>query len=72
MQLDHLPAALLTSTSFALLGIVLFVLTFWLIEKLTPFSIAKEIEKDQNTALAILLASVIVGVALIVSASISG
>jgi uncharacterized membrane protein YjfL (UPF0719 family) len=72
MKLDHLPVALVTSASFALLGILLFVITFWLINKLTPFSISREIEHDQNTALAILIASMILGVALIVSASISG
>lgn len=72
MKLAELGEALLSSATFAALGIVVFVLTFWLITKLTPFSIRKEIEHDHNTALAILVASVILGIALIVAAAIIG
>jgi putative membrane protein len=72
MKLEHLGESLLSSAAFAALGIVVFTLAFWLITKLTPFSIIKEIEHDQNTALAVLVASVIIGLALIVSAAIIG
>jgi hypothetical protein len=40
--------------------------------KATPFSIRKEIEDDQNTALAIIMASVIIGIALIIGMAIQG
>jgi uncharacterized membrane protein YjfL (UPF0719 family) len=40
--------------------------------KISPFSIRKEIEHDQNTALAILMGSVILGVAHIIASAISG
>jgi uncharacterized membrane protein YjfL (UPF0719 family) len=43
-----------------------------LVEKVTPFSIRKEIEEDQNTALAIVLAAIIIGIAMIVSAAVHG
>jgi putative membrane protein len=72
MKLDQIAHAVLTSGAMALLGIGVFSLTFWLIVKVTPFSIRKEIEDDHNTALAILVASVILGIALIVSAAITG
>jgi uncharacterized membrane protein YjfL (UPF0719 family) len=72
MKLEHLGESLLSSAAFAALGVVVFILTFWLITKLTPFSMIKEIEHDQNTALAVLVASVIIGVAMIVSAAIIG
>jgi uncharacterized membrane protein YjfL (UPF0719 family) len=72
MRVDHLGEALVSSAAFAALGIVVFSVTFWLITKVTPFSIIKEIEHDQNTALAVLVASVIIGVAMIVSAAIIG
>ncbi|MEP0505613.1 MAG: DUF350 domain-containing protein [Paracoccaceae bacterium] len=39
-----------------------------MIRKLSPFSIIKEIETDQNIALAILIASVFVSLSLIISA----
>ena len=39
----------------------------WIIGKISPFSIRKEIEEDQNTALAVLLASIILGIATLVA-----
>jgi hypothetical protein len=42
------------------------------ISKLAPFSIRKEIEEDQNTALAILIGSVILGLSWIIAAAIHG
>ena len=47
-------------------------LAFAIMVKVSPFSIRKEIEQDDNTALAILMGSVIIGVAHIIAASISG
>jgi putative membrane protein len=72
MKLENIGPALLSSAAMALLGVAVFALTFWLIVKVTPFSIRKEIEEDHNTALAILVSSVIIGIALIVSAAVSG
>jgi putative membrane protein len=65
-----LTKALVSALAFSSLGIVLFALAFMIIVKVTPFSLRKEIEEDQNTALAIIIASVILGIALIVSAAI--
>jgi uncharacterized membrane protein YjfL (UPF0719 family) len=72
MNLDSLPHTLIVTGVFSLLGIALFSMAFVLIVKVTPFSIRKEIEEDQNTSLAILIASVILGIAMIVSAAIHG
>jgi uncharacterized membrane protein YjfL (UPF0719 family) len=60
------------SLVFSLIGIAMFGLAFFIIEKISPFSTRKEIEDDQNTALAILIGSVIIGIALIVSAAVHG
>jgi putative membrane protein len=57
---------------FTALGLALFVLAYFLVQKLTPFSIRKEIEEDHNTALAIVLAAIIIGIAMIVSAAVHG
>jgi putative membrane protein len=65
------PTLLGLSAAFAAAGLVIFGLAFWLMAKLCPFSIRKEIEEDQNVALAIVMASVIVGIAIIVSTAIS-
>lgn len=60
------------SLAWVALGMVLFALAFWVIVKVAPFSIRKEIEDDQNTALAVLIGAVILGIAHIVAAAIHG
>ncbi len=61
---------LVESIAYSLIGIVMFGLCFWVIKMVTPFSLRKEIEEDQNTALAILIGSVILGIAIIIAAAI--
>jgi putative membrane protein len=60
------------SLVYSMLGMVLFAVGFWLIKLVTPFSIRKEIEEDQNTALAIVIGSVIIGLSLIIAHAIGG
>ena len=67
-----LPQAILNVLLFSVIGIVLFALAFFIMGKATPFSLRKEIEEDQNVALAIVMASVIIGIAMIIVAAISG
>lgn len=64
----HVAAALV----FALLGLVFFGIAFFVMVKSIPFSVRKEIEEDQNTALAIVMASVIIGMAIIVGMAVQG
>ena len=56
------------SILYASLGIFLFVLAYWVFSKMFPMK--KEIEEDQNTALAILMGSVMLGIAIILAAAI--
>lgn len=70
--MDQLVPLIVTTLAFAAIGIVLFAVAYWIIIKVSPFSVRKEIEDDQNTALAIVIASIIIGIALIVSAAIHG
>ncbi len=60
----------LSSVLWALLGLLLLALAFWVMGKVTPFSLRKEIEEDQNVALAIIMASVVIGIAIIIMAAI--
>ena len=60
------------SALFTGVGIVLLFLTFLVVQKVLPFSLRKEIEEDQNVALGIVIAAVIIGISLIVSASLHG
>jgi uncharacterized membrane protein YjfL (UPF0719 family) len=68
----HFAKTLVASVVYSLIGIVLFAASFALIKLFTPFSIRKEIEEDQNTALAIVIGSVILGLSLIIAAAIGG
>jgi uncharacterized membrane protein YjfL (UPF0719 family) len=72
MKLEDLGPKLLEAGAFSGIGIVVFGFAFWLMTKITPFSVRKEIEEDQNTALAIIFAGVIIGISLIIAAAISG
>lgn len=63
---------ILASFLYTAIGLFFFSLAFWVICKVCPFSIRKEIEEDQNTALAIIIGSVILGIALIISAAVHG
>ncbi len=63
---------LLSTVIYAALGMVMFGISFWICTRLAPFSVRKEIEDDQNIALAILFASMFLGVAIIIAASITG
>ncbi len=57
---------------YTVFGIITFFIAFTAIVKAVPFSVRKEIEEDQNTALAIIIGSVILGLALIIAMAITG
>ena len=62
---------LLQVVALSAVGIVVFAITFWLMVKISPFSVKKEIEEDQNTSLAILYGSVFIALSILISQDIS-
>lgn len=72
MKLDNISNAAVSSAVFAGIGLAVFAAAFWIMTKVVPFSVRKEIEQDQNTALAVIMAGVIIGVSLIIAAAVSG
>ena len=62
----------LSTVIYTIFGVVVFGLAFWAMVKLSPFSIRQELETDHNTAIAILMASVILGLAIIIAAALHG
>ncbi|HEX5833662.1 MAG TPA: DUF350 domain-containing protein [Pyrinomonadaceae bacterium] len=72
VPLETLLPVVVTTIVFVILGLIIFALAFLVIAKATPFSVRKEIEEDQNVALAIVIASVILGSALIIAAAVHG
>ncbi|QDU24020.1 DUF350 domain-containing protein [Urbifossiella limnaea] len=53
-------------------GLAFFAAAFFLIARVVPFSLRKEIEEDQNTALGVIVGAVILGIAIIIAAAIHG
>lgn len=72
VKLDELLPVLLTTVIFVGIGLLVFAAAFFVIVRVVPFSVKKEIEEDQNTSLAILIGSMIIGMAIIIAAAISG
>lgn len=71
MTSNHLIQLLLTII-YSFVGMAAFGFGFWIITKICPFSVRKEIEEDQNTSLGIIIGATIIGLALIIAAAISG
>jgi uncharacterized membrane protein YjfL (UPF0719 family) len=65
---DSLVPALL----FSALGLVVLTFAIFLMSKLMPLPFWKEIEEDQNTALGIMVGSIVIGISIIIAAAIHG
>ena len=64
---------IINSLIYSGIGVVILVLSFYVLDKLTPqYHIWKEIVEKQNLALAILLGAVAIGIASIIAAAIHG
>lgn len=70
MDFGKFATQFLTTIIYVVVGLVFFAGAFWVIGKVAPFSVRKEIEEDQNTSLAILIGAVIIGIAIIIAAAI--
>jgi len=55
---------------FALIGIVVFVVSFVVIDRLTPYDLWKEIVQEKNMALAVLVGALSIGVCIIIAAAV--
>ncbi|HQS19890.1 MULTISPECIES: DUF350 domain-containing protein [unclassified Acidovorax] len=66
------PAAFFGSILFALVGVLVFWLSFLIIDKITPYDLWREIVEKQNKALAMVVAAMSLGISIIVAAAIHG
>jgi len=58
------------SVVYAIIGIVIFIVTFVIVDLITPYDLWKELVEKKNTALAIVVGMVALGICLIVAAAI--
>lgn len=66
------PAVFFGSVLFALIGVLIFWISFVIIDKLTPYDLWEEIVEKQNLALAIVVGAMCIAIGLIVSAAVQG
>lgn len=59
-----------SSVLYAFIGIVVFAVSFVVVDKLTPYDLWKELVEKKNTALAIVVGMVALGICIIVAAAI--
>jgi|GEM_PF-5176274 len=52
-------------------GLVFFIVAYFIIELIMPFPVRKEIEEDQNIALGAIIGSMIIGLAIIIASAIA-
>ena len=64
------PGVVLSSLVFALMGVIIFWLCFVIIDKITPYDLWGEIVEKQNVALALVVASMSLGICVIIAAAI--
>jgi putative membrane protein len=63
---------LANSVLFSAVGVVIYVVGFIVLDKVTPYHLWREICEKQNVALSILVGSMAIGLALIIAAAIHG
>lgn len=66
------PQYLLNSLVYSLLGMLVFWLAFLVIDKFTPYDLWRELVEERNIALAIVIAAMCLGVAIIIASAIHG
>ncbi len=72
VKMEELWPVMVTTIIFVAIGLIVFALAFAIVVLISPFSVKKEIEEDQNSALAIIIGALIIGIAIIIASAING
>lgn len=72
MDWEKFGAHVFAAIVYVTIGLAFFAASFWIVARVAPFSVRKEIEDDQNSALAIIFGAMIIGVSIIIAAAIHG
>jgi uncharacterized membrane protein YjfL (UPF0719 family) len=63
------PAALIGSFVYSLLGVIFVIITFVVVDRLTPGDLWKELIEERNQAVATVVAAMIVAISIIVASA---
>jgi len=66
------PVYVLNALVYAFLGCSIFLLVFWIVEKVTPENLWNEVLEERNVALAIMAAGFMLSISLIIASAIHG
>lgn len=66
IQMKYVVASVL----YSLIGIIILFVSFWIIEKITPENLWKELIEKKNTAIAIMAAAFMISIAIIIASAI--
>jgi putative membrane protein len=66
------PGVFIGSIVYAFIGVIVFWLSFVIVDKLTPYQLWREIVEKKNMALAIVVAAMCLSIGIIVAAAIHG
>ncbi|HEX4325516.1 MAG TPA: DUF350 domain-containing protein [Burkholderiales bacterium] len=64
------PQNIINSLIYSILGVIVFWVSFIIIDKITPYDLWGEIVEKRNTALAFVVGAMCLGIAIVVAASI--
>ena len=67
---DFHPGYLVNALVYSVLGIIIFVAAFALLDKLTPYDLWREICENKNTALAIMIGAMSIGICIIIASAV--
>lgn len=69
--MNLIPVAnILSALVFTLIGLLVFVVAFVAMDKITPYHLWKEIVQEHNLALAVLLGAMSIGICIIIASAI--
>lgn len=63
---------LLNSLVYSIVGLAIFCIGFFLIDRLTPYNLWDQLVKEKNMALAVVVGAVSIGLCMIIAAAVHG
>ena len=66
------PGVFFGSMLYALIGVLVFLICFVIVDKLTPYQLWTQIVEEKNVALAIVVGAMCIAIGLIVAAAVHG
>ena len=64
------PGVIIATILYSFIGVGMFWISFLIIDRLTPYDLWKELVEQRNTALAMVVGAMCLGIAIIVAAAI--